>query len=160
MMTPILSDFDVRCILSAADEAITDREKYAHILHSKLVEVARAVNIKNRFWEATYHGRPTRFVLTQLPIRQRYNGTYIVLEDVINEQGVLDWFEKSCGKYVQASYEVKDSYHLDVYLEFVPPKRSVFNPEDDVEEVNIPVATAPGGSEELQERRLEKETCW
>ena len=158
MTTPILSDYDVQCILRAPDEAITNREKYAHILYSKLMEVARAVNLKNRFWEAMYHGKPTRFVLTELPLRQRHNGTYIVLEDVINEQGVLDRFEKSCGKYVQASYEVKDCYHIDVYLEFVPPKKSVFNPEeeDDVSEIAIPTAD----EETSEERTLRKETSW
>lgn len=156
MSTPILSDYDVSCIIRAAEEAVIDREKYAHILYNKLMEVARAVNIKNRFWEAVYHGRSTRFILTELPINQRYNGTHLSIENVINEQMVLDRFEKSCGKYVQASYEVKDSYHIDVYLEFVPPKKSILNPEDEEQEATIPVAD----NEDIQTRRLEKETCW
>jgi hypothetical protein len=157
MMTTILSDYDVDCILQATDQAVSDREKYAHILYGKLMEVARAVNIKNRFWEATYHGRSTRFVLTELPLNQRFSGTHLSIENVINEQMVLDRFEKSCGKYVQASYEVKDGYHIVVYLEFVPPKKSVLNPEDEeTQSATISVAY----SEDLQNRRLEKETCW
>ena len=152
MTTPILSDNDIDCILRAADESKADRKRYAHTLYTKLLDIARAVNLKKWFWEAIYHGRSTRFVLTQLPLHCRLNQSMsISVEDVINEQMVLDRFEKSCGNYVQATYEVKDGYHIDVYLEFVPPTKSILNPED---------VTIPTANEELQARRLEKETCW
>jgi hypothetical protein len=152
---PILSDFDVQYILRAAEEAAADREKYGHVLYKSLMDIARSANLKNRFWEAVYHGRPTRFILTELPLRAKFNGTHISIEDVINDQSVLDRLEKSCGNHVEASYETDQCKHIIVYLEFVPPKKSILNPEDDV---TIPTAFEP--SEEIQNRRLEKETGW
>jgi hypothetical protein len=152
MTTPILSSADIYAIFHAPNEATADRVTYANILYSNLMDTARAVNLKTRFWEARYHGTSTRFVLTRIPYAAKLqNGTHILVEDVINEQSVLDRLEKGCGKYVQASYEMEQGGHsVVIYLEFVPPK-SILNPE---EEVTIPV------SEELHARRLEKETSW
>jgi len=149
---PILSDNDVECILRAAYDASLDRKRYAHTLYAKLMNIAHDVNLKKLFLEAVCHGRTTRFVLTQLPLNCRLNqSTSIPVEDILNEQMVLDRFEKDCGKYVQASYEVKDGHHIDVYLEFVVSTNSILNQE----EVTIPTA-----EEELQTRRLAKETGW
>jgi hypothetical protein len=154
MTTPILSSSDIDSILRAPNDAINDRVKYAHILHANLIETARASDLRKRFWEARYHGRSTRFLLTRIPSDANlHNGTQISTEDLINDQSILDWLEKSCGKYVQATYETEEGGHwILIYLEFVPPT-SVLNPEE-VMHATIPV------SEEILMRRLEKETSW
>jgi len=152
MTTPLLSASDIQTILRAPEEAINDRVAYAHILHSNLVETAKVVDIRRRFWEARYYGRPTRFLLTRIPVEaDLHNGTHISTEDLINEQSVMDRLEQSCGKYVQATYELEKSGHfILIYLEFVLPK-SVLNPE----EVIIPTT-----DETAEERALRKETSW
>ena len=150
MVVPILSDFDVACILRVADKSIDCRLHAANVLYDELTEVAKAVNLKSRFRHDVYHGRSTRFILTQLPLYRRVQEMLLSVEDIINSEMVLVRLEKGCGQYVQASYEVDNNGHINVYLEFVLPRKSVLDPE-----INIPTA-----SDEIQERRLEKETSW
>ena len=158
MPVPILSDADIRSILYAPDEAINDRRNYADILHTTLYENAKTIDIRRRLWEARYHGRSTRFLFMRLPAKSElHNGTSIPTEDIINAHSVLDRFEQSCGKYVQASYDVEKGGHsILIYLEFVPPPKSILNPEDNAEVVEIPVA----GVESAEDRALRKETSW
>lgn len=158
MTTPILSNIDVEYIMGADKAAVADRVRYAEILYNTLMDAARGANLRGRFWEDIYHGQSTRFVVSRFPVRARYTGTFISVEDIINEQSVLDRFEKDCGKYVQASYDVEDSHHINVYLEFVPQNKSILNPEDEVSSVTIPMS--PSVLEELHNRRLAKETGW
>ena len=150
MVVPILSDFYVACILRVADKSIDCRLHAANVLYDELTEVAKAVNLKSRFRHDVYHGRSTRFILTQLPLYRRVQEMLLSVEDIINSEMVLVRLEKGCGQYVQASYEVDNNGHINVYLEFVLPRKSVLDPE-----INIPTA-----SDEIQERRLEKETSW
>jgi hypothetical protein len=158
MVVPILSDFDVACILRVADKSADCRVHTANVLYTELIEVAKAVNLKARFRHDVYRGRSTRFLLTQLPLYRQVQEMLLSTEELINSQMVLARLEKGCGQYVRASYEVEGSDHINVYLEFVLPRKSVLNPEDDLSEINIP--TAEFASEELQARRLEKETGW
>lgn len=155
MVVPILSDFDVACILRVADKSVDCRLYAANVLYTELIEVAKAVNLKSRFRHDVYRGRSTRFILTQLPPYRQVQEMLLSTEDIINSEMVLARLEKGCGQYVQASYEVENCGHINVYLEFVLPRKSVLNPEDDTSEINIPTA-----SEDLEARRLEKETSW
>jgi hypothetical protein len=155
MVVPILSDFDVACILRVADKSVDCRLYAANVLYTELIEVAKAVNLKSRFRHDVYHGRRTRFILTQLPPYRQVQEMLLSTEDIINSEMVLARLEKGCGQHVQASYEVENGGHINVYLEFVLPRKSVLNPEDDQSEINIPTA-----SEDLEARRLEKETSW
>lgn len=155
MVVPILSNFDVACILRVADKSADCRLHTANVLYMELIEVAKAVNLKSRFRHDVYRGRSTRFILTQLPLYRQVQEMLLSTEDLINSQMILARLEKGCGQYVQASYEVENNDHINVYLEFVLPQKSVLNPEDDASEINIPIA-----SEDLEARRLEKETSW
>ena len=125
MVVPILSDFDVACILRVADKSVDCRLYAANVLYTELIEVAKAVNLKSRFRHDVYHGRRTRFILTQLPPYRHVQEMLLSTEDIINSEMVL------------------------------ARRKSVLNPEDDQSEINIPTA-----SEDLEARRLEKETSW
>jgi hypothetical protein len=142
--TTILCSTDIDDILRAAEVRKENDRKYATHLLETLMAAARASNLKQRFWEAVYDRRSSRFLLHQLHIMQSYGALTYNVEDIINEYDVLERLAVACGKKIVSNYAINGS-NLNVYLEFVPELQS---------------AVLPTTSDELEERRLEKETSW
>jgi hypothetical protein len=144
IQTTILSNADVANIIRAATCRKEDDTKYADHLLKTLVNAAQNANLKMRFWDAIYAKRPTHFLLYQLHDKQQYGTASYSVQDVINEYDVLEKLSKACGQYVVATYYF-EGQNINIYLEFKPPR---------VQAVTIPV------SDELEDRRHEKETSW
>ena len=142
--TTILCSTDIDDILRAAEVRKENDRKFATYLLETLTAAARGSNLKQRFWEAVYDRRTTRFLLHQLHIMQSYGTLTYNVEDIVNEYDVLERLAVACGKKIVSNYAINGS-NVNVYLEFVPELQS---------------AVLPTTSDELAERRLEKETSW
>ena len=142
--TTILRSSDIDDILRAAAIRKENDTKYANHLLATLETVARATNLKQRFWEAVYDRRPSRFLLLQLHIMQSHEGLMYNVEDIINEYDVLERLAAACGKNVVSLYGVSEN-NVNVYLDFV---------------VDVQTATILTAAEALEQRRLEKATSW
>ena len=143
-MQTILSDNDIRYIMNAELDAASDLQDVAEDLYVTLLAVAKATNLRKRFYEAMYHKRSTFFQLYQTPVIHRIGENSVSIVLAMINHDVLHRFSEMCGKGVHASYSV-EKYNLNIFVEFLPLSA------EDVEKKT---------AEALLERRLEKETSW
>jgi hypothetical protein len=127
----VLSSQDIKELLNVNTTNNKVNEQISNDLVDQLVIAAECCRMKLRFIDAIANKRPTKFIVYQ--IYAEAHG--VNLRDIIQEQNVLERFEKQCGLYVHASYWTDDDNNLNFTLEFIPPQEEPEPVHDDGERV-------------------------
>ena len=114
----VLSSQDIKELLNVNNTNNKVNEQISNDLVDQLVIAAECCRMKLRFMDAIANKRSTKFIVYQ--IYAEAHG--VSLRDIIEEQNVLERFEKQCGLYVHASYWTDEDNNLNFTLEFIPPQ--------------------------------------
>jgi hypothetical protein len=140
---PVLTPQDIKEILNVSTKNNKVNEQIGNDLVDQLVVAAECSRMKIRFMDAIANKRTPKFQVYQ--IHSKAQG--MDMRTIITEQKVLERFMEQCGPYVQPCYWVDDWHNINFMVEFKPPNKPIYNPEDE-------------DDEDREERRHEHDTSW